>query len=272
MPAAPQPPVVAVDCHAHVMRMGRALAEQHHSAPMRDIEASDFIRMLDTHGISHGVLTAPSFYGADNSLLLEALGRYPDRLRGTAIVEPEIPGRQLEAMAQGGVRGIRLNWIRRASLPDAASRAYQTLFGQVRDLGWHVETYLEGQYLPQVLPALRRSGVNVVLDHFASPQPGLGLQCAGLRQVLQAMEAGNTWVKLSAPYRLGGADPASYVRAFMQAGGPERLMWGSDWPWVQHENDGFTYQDCLDGLDAWVPDEHARHVILADTPRLLFGF
>ena len=84
MPDAPRTPVAAVDCHAHVMRTGRALAEQRHSAPMRDIEASDFIQVLDAHGISHGVLTAPSFYGSDNALLLEALGRYPGRLRGTA--------------------------------------------------------------------------------------------------------------------------------------------------------------------------------------------
>jgi predicted TIM-barrel fold metal-dependent hydrolase len=272
MLAATQATVVAVDCHAHVMRMSRALAEQRHSAPMRDIEASDFIQMLDAHGISHGVLTAPSFYGSDNTLLLEALGRYPDRLRGTAIVEPAIQDEQLEAMARAGVRGIRLNWIRRPSLPDAAGPAYQKLFGRVRDLGWHVEVYLEGQHLPQVLPALRRSGVHVVLDHFASPEPRLGLQCAGLRLALQAMEAGSTWVKLSAPYRLGGADPAAYVQAFMRAAGPERLMWGSDWPWVQHENDGFTYQDCLDWLGAWVPDDNARRIILAETPRLLFGF
>lgn len=272
MQPALQAEVTAVDCHAHVMKVGHTLAAQRHSGPMRDIDVSEYMQLLERHGVSHGVLTAPSFYGTDNSLLLEALGRYPARLRGTAIVEPDIGDGQLQAMGQAGVRGIRLNWIRRASLPDVAGAAYQRLFARVRDHGWHVEVYLEGQHLPDVLPHIGKTGVDVVLDHFAAPDPRRGLDCPGLRLVLQAMEAGRTWVKLSAAYRLGGADPRPYAQAMLQAAGPERLLWASDWPWVQHESEGITYQSCLDGLSEWVPDEAARRIILAQTPRLLFGF
>jgi predicted TIM-barrel fold metal-dependent hydrolase len=82
---------------------------------------------------------------------------------------------------------------------------------------------------------------------------------------------GNCWVKLSAPYRLGGADPQPYVDALLQAGGPQRLVWASDWPWLNHEGK-FAYQDCLDWLTTWVPDDATRNIILADTPAELFGF
>jgi predicted TIM-barrel fold metal-dependent hydrolase len=261
------PAVRAVDCHAHVMRLDAPLVAERHSGPARDVLAEEFVAVLDSHGVSHGVLTAPSFYGADNSILLDALGRYPDRLRGTAIVDPDRPA--LDELAGHGVVGIRLNWVRRRRRPDPGSSAYCRLFDVVRERKWHIELFLEGERLPDVLPTLRRTGVALVLDHFGCPEPERGVDSAGFRLVLEAVRDGVASVKLSAPYRLRGADPQPYVDALLKAGGPEGLLWGSDWPWVGHEG-ACTYQECLDLLRTWVPDESARHIILVQTPRRLF--
>src|SRR2546429_5569396 len=110
--------IVAVDCHAHVMRRDAPLAPDRHSAPKRDCTAEEYLAVLDAHGISHGVLTAPSFYGTANTLLLNALDRAAGRLRGTVIVAPGVDRQTLEAMAARGAVGIRLNWFRRTSVPD----------------------------------------------------------------------------------------------------------------------------------------------------------
>src|SRR6266699_1926977 len=120
--------LVAVDCHAHVMRRDAPLAPDRHSAPKRDCTVEEYLSVLDAHGISHGVLTAPSFYGADNSLLLDALDRAGGRLRGTIIVDPRIDRASLAAMSARGAAGIRLNWIRRSSLPDVSAADYRHLF------------------------------------------------------------------------------------------------------------------------------------------------
>lgn len=263
--------VTAVDCHAHVMAVDRPLSSERHSAPRRDVTVDEYIAVLDRHRISHGLLTAPSFYGSDNSLLLEALASQPDRLRGTAIVEPTIASARLGELRAQGICGVRLNWIKRPSLPDAASPQYQQLFSTLRELGMHVEVYLEGDLLAALLPVIRRTGVNVVLDHFGCPNPVDRVNGTGFRKVLEAVGSGDTWVKLSAPYRLGGADPQPYVDALLSAGGPQRLVWATDWPWVGHEDD-VAYQQCIDWLRDWVPDDQARRIILADTPRQLFGF
>ena len=69
------PTITAIDCHAHVMRRDAPLAPDRHSAPKRDCTVDEYLGVLDANGISHGVLTAPSFYGTDNSLLLDALDR-----------------------------------------------------------------------------------------------------------------------------------------------------------------------------------------------------
>ena len=265
------PPVTGVDCHAHVMRRDAPLAKESHSAPLHDATPDEFVALLDSQGLSHGVLAAPSFYGADNTLLLQALAKYPARLRGTAIVEPDITDADLEKLRAAGVAGLRLNWFHRAALPDAGGRSYQRLFSAARGLGLHIELYVEGALMPDVLHNIRKSGVRVVLDHFGSPDPAEGIAGAGFRSVLDAVAAGGCWVKLSAPYRLGGADPRPYADALVAAGGPQRLIWASDWPWVSFE-DGRSYRACLDDLRRWVPDDVARRAILTETPATLFGF
>ncbi|MDQ6917205.1 MAG: amidohydrolase family protein [Pseudomonadota bacterium] len=266
--------LTGVDCHAHVMRRDAPLAADRHSAPKRDCTVEEYLGVLDANAISHGVLTAPSFYGTDNSLLLDALDRAAGRLRGTVIVAPGIEREALEAMDARGAVGIRLNWFRRSPLPDVASAEYRRLFELVRDLDWQVEIYLEGPRLASVLPRVRECGVRVVVDHFGSPDPALGVECAGFREVLSAVRAGDTWVKLSAPYRQGREDGGGvqrYVDALLDAGGPPQLVWASDWPFVSHE-DRITYRRCVDWLDEWVHDESARRAILSETPVHLFGF
>ena len=263
--------VTAVDCHAHVMRRDAPLAPERHSAPKRDFTLEQYVEVLDQHGISHGVLTAPSFYGSDNTLLLDALDRAEGRLRGTVIVEPDTKRSALQAMGERGATGIRLNWIRRTRLPDVSTREYRHLFDHVRELDWHVEIYLEGPLLPDVLPRIRESGAKVVVDHFGSPDPARGVACRGFQAVLDGVRAGDTWVKLSAPYRQGGADIQRYVDALLAAGGARQLVWASDWPFVGHE-ETVTYRACMDALARWVPDAGTRQIILADTPARLFHF
>jgi predicted TIM-barrel fold metal-dependent hydrolase len=260
-----------VDAHAHVMRRDAPLAAQRHSAPKRDVTVEEYLAVLDRHGVAGGVLTAPSFYGTDNSLLLAALDTARGRLRGTAIVAADIERDALETMAARGVVGVRLNWIRRDDIPDVASPEYRRLFSLLAELDLHVEIFLEGPKLAPVLPRLRASGVKVVIDHFAHPDPAQGVACKGFQQALAGVRAGDTWVKLSAPYRLGGVDAQRYVDELLDAGGPGQLVWASDWPFVSHE-DEITYERCLEWLSEWIPDAAARNTVFVETPLALFGF
>lgn len=251
------------------MQREGALVAGRHSEPARDVTVAEYLAVLDAHGVDRGVLTAPSFYGTDNSLLLAALRAARGRLRGTVILDPEQEP-ALDDLDWDGIVGVRLNWIRRSSLPNAGSPGYRRLFAAARERGWHVELFLEGDKIPAVLPDLLHSGVRVVLDHFGGASPA-GVQAPGFIAVRNAVRTGNTWVKLSAPYRLGGADPRPFVDALMHDGGPGRLVWASDWPWVGHENQ-FSYADCLKWLTDWIDNEGAQHAILAETPASLFNF
>jgi len=254
------------------MRRDLPLAADRHSSPQRDVTVEEFLGELDTHGISHGVLTAPSFYGTNNSLLLASLDAAKGRLRGTAIVAPNISEDELAAMDRRGVVGIRLNWAKREKLPaDVESPAYRQLLERVHGLDWQVEIYLEGPKLATVLPRLRAQGVKVVVDHFGAPDPSQGLACAGFQEVLRGVKEGDTFVKLSAPYRQGGVDVQPYVDALLDAGGPGQLVWATDWPFIGFEGQ-VTYAQCVEWIGKWIPDDATRKVVMAETPAKLFRF
>jgi predicted TIM-barrel fold metal-dependent hydrolase len=133
------------------------------------------------------------------------------------------------------------------------------------------EILLEGPKLAAVLPRLRESGARVVVDHFGLPDPARGVACEGFAQVLEGVRSGDTFVKLSAPYRFGETDPQCYVDALLDAGGPRQLVWASDWPFVSFE-DEIRYAPCVRWIRTWIPDEAARRTVLVDTPAALFEF
>lgn len=270
MVAAAGPPI-RIDSHAHVMRRGQKLIPGARHAPERDALLPEMLGLFDRHGITHGVLTAPSIFGTDNSLLLAALAAAPERLRGTVIVDPSFDRPALEAMNRAGVVGIRFNMLKRPDLPDLASAAWRRVIEDAGALDWHMEIYIEGPRLTKLLAPVMAIGVKVVVDHFGSPDPALGVNCGGFRALLDAVGKGRTWVKLSAPYRQGGADVRHYAQALLGAGGPQRLVWASDWPWTQNA-EGLNYGKVLGWLDAWVPDAGQRAAILGQTAWDVFGF
>jgi len=273
--AAPRGSVTAVDTHSHIFLRTLHFAQVHRYVPDYDATLEAYLGNLDSHGISHGVLIQPSFLGTDNSFLLEALRLHPDRLRGIAVVEPTAPGGDLDALAAAGIVGIRLNLIGEP-LPELETGPWPALLRQVARLGWQVEVQREARDLPRIVPPLLASGVNVVVDHFGRPDPRLGVDDPGFRFLLEAAVTRRLWIKLSGAYRNGangrGEEIAQAAIPFLRrAFGPERLLWGSDWPHTQFEKTA-SYSAARAELDAWIPDPAERTVILRDTPAKLFHF
>lgn len=262
-----------VDTHAHIFMTSLPLAAGHRHAPQYEATLAQYLRLLDEHAITYGLLTAPSFLGTDNSYLLAGLDAAKGRLRGTVIVDPQTSRTALEALAARGVCGVRLNLFRKPErdLPNLCAPSWRSLFAMCAELGWHVEIYDEGPRLARWLPQIMETGVRVVVDHFGSPDPIAQVDCPGFRTVLSGFASGRLWVKLSAPYRVGEPLAATYAQRLLAEGGARRLVWGSDWPWTQNEA-GRSYGRCLEWLEDWIPDAAARATILGETPIELFGY
>lgn len=268
-------PILGVDTHAHVFLQALAFAGERRYTPQYDATLQAWRALLDSHGISHGVLVQPSFLGTDNSYLLEALMQAPERLRGVAVVDSDIGQAQLQRMARLGVVGIRLNLMGK-SLPDLASDEWRPLLEQVAALGWHVELHRQIEDIPTLVAALLPYGVKVVIDHFGRPHAAFGVRHPTFKRLLE-LGGGNVWVKISGVYRLGGTDRENVefardaIPLLIEHFGTDRLMWGSDWPHTQFE-DQVSYAAQFDLLQQLVPWPRQRQAILRDGAVALFGF
>ncbi|OAK56623.1 hypothetical protein A3K87_30870 [Variovorax paradoxus] len=271
----PSAAITAVDSHAHVFVRGLPLAATRRHAPDYDATLDEYLGLLDAHGVSHGVLVQPSFLGTDNRFLIDALHACPERLRGVAVVDPGVDDATLQAMAVAGVCGIRLNLVG-MPLPDFSRPGWRQLFARVRALDWHVELHRESRDLPLAAQAVLDAGCALVVDHFGRPASAPASSDGGFAWLLDAAACGRVWVKLSAAYRnwpvaSEAAAARDAAQALIKAFGPDRLVWGSDWPHTQHREIA-DYAAAHAALADWVPDAAARRRILVETPARLFKF
>lgn len=265
----PQAGPPRVDAHAHVFTRSLPLQPAAWHVPAADASAADYLDTLDRHGVGHGVLAAASLFADPNAYALAACRDNP-RLRTTVIVPFDIGRSELEAMAADGAIGIRLQWRNVPQLPDLRSPACRRLLGYVGELGWHVQLHDDACRLPAHLAALEDAGVDIVVDHFGRPDEREGTAGAGFRRLLESVQAGRTWVKLCAAFRLASAQLASEAAAvLLREAGPERLVWGSDWPFAAFESE-IDYAQTLREFARLVPDAAARRRIGGDTPMNLF--
>lgn len=263
-----------IDTHAHVFTRNLPQVGGRYTVDY-DAPIEQYIKMLDAQGMSHGVLIQPSFLGTDNSYLLASLKQYPSRLRGIAVLAPNIDELALMEMANSGIVGIRLNLIGKPD-PDFASPIMQHHLDVITDMGWQVEVQAEAKRLPTILPPIMKRGVKVVIDHLGRPDPILGVRDPGFEYLLALASTLRVWVKLSGWYRLasgGFSDSlaAAAAESLLGAFGREHLLYGSDWPHTQFEK-AATPTLARQHFEAWVVKSADRRSILGDTPSKLFGF
>lgn len=265
--------ITGVDTHAHIFRRDLPMVENRRYTPEYDALVETHLENIDGCGLSHGVLVQPSFLGTDNSFITDALKRFPDRLRGIAVVDKEISNEELDALDTAGFVGIRLNLIGR-ELENYGDDVWQSLFKRLAERNWQVEVQRGVDDLYKVLPDMVRSGVQVVVDHFGRPDGAIDKDNSAHRAFLEILANENVWLKVSAPYR-AKANPqqaselfAAYAEA---AGGVDRFLWGSDWPNTQFEKvTNYSAQFAL--FTDMVTDPQQQHQILVDNPVKLFRF
>ena len=274
-------PPGACDCHCHVFGPAARFpyAEPRSYTP-DDAPLEAYLALLDRLGFYRGVLVQPSAYGRDNRAMLDALARAPQRLRGVAVGGAELDAATLRQWHAAGVRALRANEFRRDGKAyyhnGVGLQEIAPLVPLIADLGWHLQLWIDARDLPDLLPALARVPVPVVVDHMGRMEHRHGVDHAGFQALLRGVGEGKFWVKLSGTYRLG-ATPPDYgeARPFhdaLLAANPHNLVWGTDWPHPRPEGPvpdaGRLLQLFLD----WTPDARLRQAILSDNPARLYDF
>ncbi len=267
------PPLI--DCHAHVWGPDMPFASNAWKRPDYVYSAEDFLADLDAHGVRHGVIAAASLFGSNNDYSIRSL-RLHRRLRATAIVDDDVDLHTLQSLQAEGIVGVRLQWFFRNPLPDLAGDGFQRLCHWLRDLGMHIHLNIDGKRLVEVAGRVMDTGVKLVIDHFGWHDPAPRLAAPSYQGMLQLLDRGNAWVKMTSGFRHPDEHfpdwrlPVEYAQDLLERFGAEKLLWGSDSPFIGHEHVA-SYRMAIDRLNLCVPDAASRRAIGENGYRFYFG-
>lgn len=228
-----------VDCHFHVIApLDQAPMHASRSYTPAPASLADWRDLLGPLGMSWGVVVQPSFYGTDNTVLLQALAQGQGALVGVAAVAPTVTDAELDRLVQAGVRGLRMAHFEagdaRAMGGFVSLRAFDALEPRMAARGLHLQLFTDSRLLPALAPRLQRSRVPVVIDHMGRTPACFGAGHAGVQAMTRLMRDGPVWVKLSGIANVSdmapGHEDARAVHEALLLANPDRLVWGSDWP------------------------------------------
>jgi predicted TIM-barrel fold metal-dependent hydrolase len=272
------PPPGACDTHLHIY--GPFDKFPLSSEKVYDIKRSgtleDYAALMNQLGLERAVVVNGGGNGYNNAVTLDAIARMNGRLKGLALIKPEISDRELRALYEGGMTGFRTRASGRGapSLEEAARIA-----PRVRDFGWHVEFHVRSvEDAIAALPHLKAMGLPYVLDHVSYLGPERPLTDPLAQTILRTLrEDERCWVNLYSFYQRSHSGAPAYgdmipvVHALVEAA-PDRVIWGTNWPHVVIEVADPDNVDLIDFVFNALPDERQRNAVLAANPARLYGW
>jgi len=265
-----------IDCHCHVLDPQRfAYPTQVAYKPQgQEIGTADyFTQVMQAYGVRHALLVGPnSGYGTDNRCLLDAIARGQGRFKGVAVVDNQAGRQELQALQQQGIVGIAFN---PSLLGNEAYDAIDPLLERLQSLGLWAQFQVSADQLVHWLPRIRHTGVRTLIDHCGRPELADGPQASGVQALLELATDGCSVIKLSGFAKFSKLgfpfeDTQAHVMALLDAFGPERCVWASDWPFLRAPS-RLDYGTLLMLAQRWFTPQQCRQMMW-DAPQRLFGW
>ena len=268
-------PPGACDAHCHVFGPGAVFPyaeDRAYTPPDAPYEA--LVGLHRTLGLQRAVIVHASCHGSDMAVTLDGIARSGGRMRGVAVVDPGVTDRHLEALHDGGIRGVRFNFVRHlGGIPDMAF--VDRVLAQVAPLGWHVVLHLDARDIVELSPRIGTIPIPFIIDHMGRVKADAGVEQPAFRALLQLMRNDLAWVKICGMERVSSSgapfrDALPFARTLATAA-PGRVLWGTDWPHPNIAGDMPNDGGLLDLLDEALDGDAAMlRRILVDNPGRLY--
>jgi len=231
-----------IDPHVHVWKIDAKYPwpADLKSPPKGDALPETLLELMQANGVEKTVIVHVIYYRWDCRYAAAAIRAHRDKFAGVCRVDPESPraAADLDRWTALGFEGVRLSpslgpsgdWINDRKQMDL-------IWGRAAELKVPMCVLCPIERIPEVeqVIARYRDRLDVCIDHMADspierPQE--------LKKLLALARYPRVYVKLSHlwslsheayPYR----DTHEQARRLYDAFGPERLMWGTDWPGVE---------------------------------------
>jgi L-fuconolactonase len=186
----------------------------------------------------------------------------------TDFASTNAPSRIRELAARGGgrLKGFRPMIQDVADTAWIASPSLDPAFDTLAAEGLTFDALVRPVHLEGLLRRLERSsGVPVVIDHCGKPRIKAGGFSAWADAIERIARYPHVWCKLSGLVTEPGAgrraqDLEPIVRHVFQSFGPDRVLWGSDWPVLNLASDYATWFETARELVRQFAPQHAVRV------------
>ncbi|MEZ5669072.1 MAG: amidohydrolase family protein [Alphaproteobacteria bacterium] len=270
------PPPGAVDAHCHIFGPGAEFpyAPERKYTPC-DAGKDKLFALRDFLGFSRNVIVQATCHGADNRAMLDGIAASNGRARGVAGLKPGVGDEELQMLHDGGVRGVRFNFVKR--LVDALPHdALAGIAERVARLGWHIVIYFEIQELPEHQAFFTSLPTTVVVDHMGRPDVSKPADGPEFETFVRLMaDHPNFWSKVSGTERLTKVGPPTYddvvpfsrriVETF-----PDRVIWGTDWPHPNLKSHMPDDGQLVDFIPRIATTAELQQKLLVDNPMRLY--
>ncbi|MGB7265264.1 MAG: amidohydrolase family protein [Terracidiphilus sp.] len=226
-----------IDPHVHVWVNDPRYpwASETTDAPKSDRTPPMLLNLMRANNVQRTVLVQYIGYRWDNRYTADSMKKYAPYFMAVCRVNPVDPAApdQLSVLTAEGFHGVRLSpsadatgdWINGPLMPP--------LWKCAESLHVPMQIYAPITRMPDLVPLIEQCPtLDVVIDHMADcpidqPQQ-LNKLIALARYPRVFVKISHTWSISRQPYPW--LDAQEYVKRLYAVYGPQRLMWGTDWP------------------------------------------
>lgn len=209
------------------------------SVPFLRADTELLLACMDAAGVAGALVVQPIVYAFDHRYVTETLRAYPMRFKGMCLIDPQHPDppAELARWKSEGYVAVRVNpnlFPLGAALDAPLGRA---LFAAAGELGMPVGFLINPEHFGAVDALCEAYPETVaIIDHFGHCRPSPGEE-AEFEKLVALSRHPNLYLKLSEfprascqewPY----TDLHRWVYRLLEAYGPERLMWATDFPFI----------------------------------------
>lgn len=231
------PSPLMIDSHVHVWKTDpRYPYAKDRKTPPQDFTAEMLLDLMAANGVARTVIVQVIHYRWDNRYLADVLRQYPDKFQGICRVNPEDPAAPehlARLTTEDGFRGVRLSPSDKADGDWIRGPLMKLLWRQAADLKVPMTILAAPSRMPDLITWIEQNPeLTVVIDHMADSPLN---QPDELNKLLALARYPHVYVKISHMWSLSQqpypySDAARQVKQVFDAFGPQRLMWGTDWP------------------------------------------
>jgi predicted TIM-barrel fold metal-dependent hydrolase len=205
-------------------------------------------------GVDRINLIQMSYYGTDNSYMLDMMALYPDVFVGTAVIDPhgKSPDKEMAKLAKQRVRAFRIH-PRLSKQPPAKwlqPAGFAKMFAAGAKNNQALSCLIDPDGLPEVDRLCRKyPDTPVIIDHLCRIGANGKIAAKDVEALCALAKYKRVLVKVGAFYALGKkkapyTDLGPLIQKVVKAFGAKRCMWESDCPFqVQNKH---KYQDGID--------------------------